>query len=357
MKAEFAFWLLAALMLVQSAGAASGPITISYGRSWPLSLVVDSSRGLVFVDATSGIYPSIGYSFGVINASDHSLLKVLPLNVTPGAMTYDQSKGLLYIAGSDSIAVFDAGAMAFVRQIHFGGPILSMAFDDHVSPYIFIGSGSKVFAIDPATGNIAANATVGDGAGGMAIDPVTDRLYVADYLLPVLAVYQAPTLTRMGTIELPHCCAAQMALDPGTRTLYATTGTNSIDAVDLRSDTFVRSIQAASSAKNSTLAIALDNDTERAFVSAAPGGSIITLDVSNGRVLQVFRLGSQVAGMGLDTKSGELYATNYHQITVFDVRPDTVTPAPDYFAIAAVLVVSVALYYVVMKRREKDGRP
>ncbi len=57
LKGKVCSALVLALLLAQPATAATYPVNVPYGRSWPLSVVVDSARGLAYVDATSGEYP------------------------------------------------------------------------------------------------------------------------------------------------------------------------------------------------------------------------------------------------------------------------------------------------------------
>jgi len=361
LKAGAVVLLLLAPTLAQSAGAQSYPITIQYGRSWPLSIVVDSSRGLAYFDATSGIYPPEGVSVGIVNVTSHSVAHVLPLNSTPGPVVLDQGSGNVYIAGSQSIGVLGGTNRTSIRMIKVGYPILYLAFDNGVSADAFFTSGARVFAFDPGTGAIVANATVGGGAGGMATDPASGRLYVADYLSATIVVLQASTLAQVGTIRLPSCCPSQLALDQKTQTLYASTGTNRVDVVDAKSDTFVRSVQVAPSSQNSTSAVVVDDRTGMVFVASSPGGSIVELEGPSGNVVGVLRVNSAVAGLALDPATRELYATNYHQVTVFDLRGTGQTPNYTEAAVAAVgaLVAAVALLVVIRSPawRNRSARP
>jgi len=352
------FALLAlTLLAVQAAGAQSSPINIAYGRSWPLSIVVDAPRGLVYVDATSGIYPPTGFSFGIINATAHALLKVLPLNATPGPMVIDQHMGRLYVAGTTSILVFDLSNQSFTEELAVGRPILYMADGYPASDYIYYTSGNGVYAINQ-NGATVANATVQGEAGSLALDLANGRLYVGNYLTRSISIFRASDLAPAGSIAVQNCCPSQLALDQSTRMLYATTGTNYVEVVNANTDTFVRSVQLASSGQNSTSAIVADEASGRVFVSSSPGGSIIELD-SGGAVLGKFILATEPAALAIDSQTGELYATNYHQVTVFDAREPIPGPnyAPAEEALAGAGLAAVALVIVLWWRRQRTIRP
>ncbi len=182
MKTAAAAVLVILVLSLQVVCAQSAGISIVYGRSWPRSMAVDSQRGVLYVDGVSGIYPPTGFSFGIINASTHSVERVLPLNVTAGEMALDESSGDVYVAGYSSIEVFDGRAQAFVRQIDVGIPVFYLLYDGGSGKLFFTNGQNGVFEVDPPTGRVLANATVGNGAEGLALDHSSDDLYVADFL-------------------------------------------------------------------------------------------------------------------------------------------------------------------------------
>ena len=347
--------LVVFLFLTQAASATSYPLNITPGRSWPFSVVADSSRGLVYFDSSSGEYPPIGFSFGVINATSHEVIKILPLNVNPGPMVLDQQTGDVYVAGDTSIAVFDGGNQSFVREIQVGHPILSIAFDSSASPNLFATSGNTLYSLDPQTGAKVGNATFANDLDGAVLDPANGRLFVGQYPAGGIEVLNASNLETVGTIGVPSCCALQFALDERTQTLYTSTGTNSVFVVNAATDTFDKSLEVAQSSQNSTNAIVVDDATGRLFVGSSPGASVLEVDGANGRVARVLNVFTQANGLALDTETQELYVANYHQLTVFDAR------RPGTFILVVVVSVGVvaagaAGVYVLLRRREQRER-
>ncbi len=354
LKRRFALVLLV-LLLSQNASAASYPLTIPFGRSWPLSIVVDSTRGLAYFDATSGDYPPTGFLFGIVNTTSHEVSKVLPLDVVAGPMALDRATGDVYVAGNESIEIFDGGTQTMGRVIEVGRGIVYMTHDGSVSPDIFFTSGNRVFALNPETGAIVNSAAVRNGAGGLALDPETGHLYVAEYPTGEIFVFQASDLSPVGIINLPFCCANRMAVNVRTHTLFATTATNLVDLIDVRAESFVRSVQAAPSNQNSTGDLAVDGTTGRVFVALSPGGSIVELDGATGAVLGSLEAEGQVAGVAVDGVSHELYATNYHQITVFDLGRSSVVLLLLAAVLAVLAVASLAVYFFIRRRDAGEG--
>jgi DNA-binding beta-propeller fold protein YncE len=347
--------LILLLLMAQPAESASYPIAITYGRSWPLSIVVDSKRGLAYVDATSGENPPTGFSFGIINVTSHEVAKVLPLDEIPGSMALDEANGDVFVAGNYSIEVYDGANQSFAGIIEAGHPILYMTFDGSVSQNIFFTSGDEVYALNPQTRDIVGNATVNNGPEGLALDPKNGRLYVSEYMSGEIAVFQASSLDPVGTITLPACCAALMALNTDTQVLYAATGSNYVDMISARTDTFTRSVRVAPSAQNSTNEIAVDSEIGSVYVTSSPGGSILELDGSSGAVLGTFEVQSQVAGLALDTETHELFTTNYHEITVYSATRTGFFP---FVLVTGGVVVAVAIVavFLVIKWRNDTKR-
>lgn len=354
MKTKALSLFIVILFLAQSAGASSYPMTITPGRSWPMSVVVDSVRGLVYFDATSGEYPPTGYSFGVINASTHEVTKILPLNVTSGPMVLNEVTGDVYVAGDTTIAVYDAANQTFGSQINVGKSILSIAYDSSVSTDLFVTSGDQVLAINPQTGEMVGSATFANSVDGIALDSSNGRLYVGEYPQGGISVLEATSLVPVGTIGLPGCCALQFALDDNTQMLYAATGNNYVYVVNAGTDTFVKSLQITPSDQNSTNAIAVDNETGRVYVASSPGGSILELNAA-GDILQHYQVQSQVAALAIDTETQELYASNYHEITVYDAAMNRTFLAA-IFIIVIVVIIGTILVYLFIRRRDRKER-
>jgi len=358
LRKKLVLFLLLSLLVAQPAEATTYPLTFAFGRSWPLYMTVDSARGLAYADGTSGINPMTGFSFGVINVTTHQLAKVLPLDEIPGPVALDQSNGDVFVAGNYTIEVYDAATQSFSGFVKVGLPIQNVAFDSNASNNIFVTAGDGVYALDPQTDAVVANATLHGGPDGMALDPANGRLFVAEYLSPVVTVFQASSLSLVGTISFPNCCATSpqsLALDPMTQTLYASTGTGYVEMMNAENDSLIKSVLVAPSAGNSTNAIAVNDVNDRVYVASSPGGSVLELDGSTGAVIRTLKVpsDSQVVSLAVDTSTQEVYAPNYHQITVFDAARTGIIFGLVVFGsvgVALVAVVAVALYLFLRKK-------
>jgi len=309
------FLLLA--VVPNSFGQSTGQ-SIQYGRSWPRSMAVDGTRGLLYVDGLSGIYPPTGYSFGIVNVTTRAVDRVLPLNVTAGEMTIDESSGNVYVAGSTSIEVFDGRTQAFDKQIKVGVPVFYILYDKGSGNLFFTNGLHSVFEVDPKTDTMLGQASVGNGAEGLALDLSSRELFVADYLSGSISVLTTSALALEKTITLPSPCnPSQIALNQNTHLLYSTTGVNAIDVVDTAADVFVKTVTVAPLTTNSTFAIAVDEATNSVFVLTGPGTTISQVDGHSDSVVGRLDVGSPAYELAVNQAKGELYVTVYHQILVF----------------------------------------
>lgn len=319
-------------------------MNIAYGRSWPRSIVVDPGRQLVYVDGMSGIYPPDGFSFGVVSLANQSLGTVLGLPGIAGELALDADSGIVYAAGQNSVTVIDVRNMTVERTITLKIPIFSIAFDG-ATGYLLITSGNRVFQMDPASGRLLRNATVGDAAEGMAVDQASGTVFVANYLSSSVSVLRTADLTSVKTVELPSTTyPSQLSLDARHSVLYVTTDGQSVVRVSSRSYAVIGSIKVSESSVNGTYALAVDPQRDRLFVATEPGTTISELNATTGVLLATFAVDSAAYEMVVDQTTGILYVTNYHQISVISpvVVPIAEQQAPQYGLWALIAGVSIA---------------
>jgi DNA-binding beta-propeller fold protein YncE len=345
----FAVVAILLLLAVPVAHSQSGTVNIDYGRSWPLSLVVDSARGVIYVDSESGDYPPTGFSLGIINSSTDTLERVVGLPVTPGAMALDSSTGTVYVAGAESVEVFNPKTAAFDRTISLARPVFDLVFDNVTGDLLFT-SGRAVYQLDPATGTVLRNATVGNGAEGIAVDEAKGEVYVASYLSASVSVLASADLTLIKTIQLPlPAYPSVLVLDRTANELFASTDAENVIVIDTSTESVARSIDLGHAGANGTSVLAMDDSNDDLFVATNPGNTIVEVDASNGGVFATYKVASTVYDMTVDQATGRLYATNYHQLSVVSPQYGRVTDSTPIIAAlvvaAAIVIVAGVLYF------------
>ena len=351
---------IAILFTLPTLQSGSSLVNIAYGRSWPRSIVIDSGRQRAYIDGISGIFPPDGFSFGVVYLGNGSIGKVLGLPGTPGELALDASTRTVYVSGQNFVAVVDALNMTVERTITLKIPVFSMVFDNSTGD-LLLTSGNKVFQLDPASGRLLRNATVGQAAEGMAVDTAAGVVFVANYLSSSISVLRSADLTLVKTIQIPSpAYPSKLSLDTKRGVLYATTDEQSVVRVSSTTYAVIGSITVSGSSQNGTYDVAVDPVKDRLFVATEPGTTISEVNATTGGTLSTFTVYSQAYELVVDQATGTLYVTNYHQITAYtpaDVfRPATSMPERGLLALLVLVPAALVVYALVRKFRSNGGR-
>jgi DNA-binding beta-propeller fold protein YncE len=342
--------------------AAGGETNLTFGRSWPLSVAIDSRRGVAYVDAESGDYPPTGFTFGIINSASGTVEKTLGFPAVPGRIAIDEATGTVYVGSGESINVFDPKTNSFGIPLKVGQPIFDLTFDN-ISGDLLLTSGNMVYKLDPSTGSITASAKAGASAEGLAIDWVRGEIYVADYLSASVSVLRESDLAPVATIALPSpSYPSELAIDRARGEVYVTTDENSILVLGLATKNVLRTIPLGAGGITASSAISLDERDGLAFVSSNPGSSIVEVDESNGEIVSKFAVNSTVYEMAFDQATGRLFATNYHQVTIITpASPSAHSPLTVAVVVGvAICIAAVAVVYsrvVTASGGRRDGSP
>jgi YVTN family beta-propeller protein len=94
-----------------------------------------------------------------------------------------------------------------------------------------------VSVIDASTRTVTATVPVGKSPSGVAVDPGTHTVYVANYGDNSVSVIDASTLTVTATVPVGRGPRG-VAVDPGTHTVYVTitslSGNGTVSAIESR---------------------------------------------------------------------------------------------------------------------------
>jgi DNA-binding beta-propeller fold protein YncE len=336
------------LVASPAAIAATNETNIIFGRSWPLSVAIDSGRGVAYIDVESGDYPPTGFSFGVINSTSETVERTLGLPGEPGQIALDEATGRVYVASTSSINVYDWKTNSFGTPLDVGLPIFGMVFDNVSNDLVFT-SGNSVYKVDPSTGAIIGSAGAGVSAQGIAIDWVNGEMYVADYLSASVSVFRESNLALVKTIHLPTpAYPSKLVFDRELGEVFVTTDESAIVVLSASTDSLVQTLGLTAAGQESVSAISLDEREGLVFVASNPGSLVTEVDATNGQVVSSFAVNSTVYQMAFDGTTDKLFATNYHQITVITpAHPNAYSPLLIIAAVvglACCVAAAVAVY-------------
>ena len=198
--------------------------------------------------------------------------------------------------------------------------VQALALDPR-SGELYVVSQRTLTRYDPATGKILAQADIGREPGGVAFDPITQRIYVAGGEQAALLAFDAYTLRPVGRIAgLRQPGGVALAQDH----VFVADTQAGIVHMAAADDLAVR---ATTTVGPGPYALAALPDLNRVFVALTGSDGIARLDSRTGALLGVTSLGGlgHPQGLAADADAGKIYALyllspRYRQIAVLDGR-------------------------------------
>lgn len=243
------------------------------------------------------------------------------------------------------ILTFTAGAVpASAASIGLTGPARGIAVDPatdtgYVAELPASGTIANVAVIDLASGTLAATVPVGVAPDSIAVDPVTDVVYVVNAVSSTVSVIDGSSDTVTATIPVSSArdAAGGIAVDPATDTVYVgvrqSSSSGPIDSVAVisgSSDTVTGTIAAVPPGCGFPLAIAVNPVTDTVY--AAFGGGCYNLDVINGATNTVTAtiLQVQAEAIAVNPDTGTFFVASYGEtVSAYSGATDTVIGTVD----------------------------
>jgi YVTN family beta-propeller protein len=183
----------------------------------------------------------------VIDAASNRVVAniALPTGSDPEGIAYDSSTGFVYVTESNEsrVALLNASSDAVSEQVG-SGQGGSQAVYDSTDSLVYTSNEASdnltAYAQSTSTNaHVVANSTVPNGPNGLAYDPATDELFVAQSSSDTVDVVQ-PSTESVSTNFTVGSAPIAMAVDTGHQTLYVNNqleGTTSIAPIPLGTST------------------------------------------------------------------------------------------------------------------------
>lgn len=190
----------------------------------------------------------------VIDGSDNTVIATVSVPDSPFSIDVNPVTNRVYSRGSQSVSVLDGFTNTVIATIPVDGGSRGLVVDPATNR-IFISDGPAraIVVVDGATNAIIDTVTLGDAQPrGLGVDPATNRLYIA----AGLDVIVLDTATMAVIAEVPvEGFAMAVALNPLTNRLYVRTESGGVAAFNTLTNTVVRTFAVTDIATNSDIEV------------------------------------------------------------------------------------------------------
>jgi YVTN family beta-propeller protein len=223
------------------------------------------------------------------------------------------------------IAVVDAVAGRVTGEIDLGeGSAFGLAANPDTD-IVYAGDQvftKRVYAIDGRTNRVVRSAEVGGDPRGLAVNPVTDKLYVTLTNQGKLVVLDGTTLAVEATLDFGLIEPAKVAVNPVTNTVYVSNANrrgadSSVTVIDGATNTVTATI----GVDRYALGIAVNPLANKVYVSNYTSETLTVIDGATNGIVGKAYVGGSPTGVEVDPIAKKVYVTNFEQkgaVTVID---------------------------------------
>jgi YVTN family beta-propeller protein len=210
-----------------------------------------------------------GNNVSVVDPKTLATLSKVETGANPDAIMYEPKEKAIYAFNhtGGSATVIDAATGKVVATVPLEGAVETGASDPGLGKvFVNIEDKDEVMVIDTATHKVTAKWPIApaDGGTGMAIDPVTHRIFVGGGKF--LVMMDAQTGKVVGNVPICNGTDAT-SFDPGTKNVFVSCSDGHITVARMDSPAKLSPVETITTARGART-IAVDPTTHRVYVAA-----------------------------------------------------------------------------------------
>ncbi len=282
-------------------------ITVAGGNA----VAVNSNSSRVYVLGSS--------SLTVVDASSHSVLASVSLpgknqgGIVNAGLAIDSSTGMVYASLEGEVVMVNGSTNSVAGTLPFS--LGTLAFDSATGmlwgtqPFE-----SRVVEVDPGTGSVVANVSVGFAPYGIAVDSHNDMVYSAgcsgDFVCgSEAALVNGTSGTLVTTVSLSSLYYSTMTLNPETDVLYVS-GERMLAALN---GTNGQEIFQAGYADTQTcspfLDMAINPSSNQVLMVPQDYDYLLVYDGASGALVNMYSFPEPIHSVAFDPATNEIYVT------------------------------------------------
>ena len=234
-----------------------------------------------------------------------------------------RSGSLLLLATIISSAFFSAEAQSFTTTVSVGSAPTAFAVNPATNKlYVANGNGPTVSVISGLTDTISATVTVGTTPTAIAINPITNTIYVANSGSGNVTVINGATDTVITTVGVGTTPSA-LAVDPVTNMVYiANSGSNNVSVINNSN-----AVVANPTVGTNPVALAVNPATNAIYVANKGSANVTVINGSSNQVTTTVTTGTNPVSVAVNPATNRIYVANNGSNNVTAINGSTNSPA------------------------------
>jgi DNA-binding beta-propeller fold protein YncE len=308
-------------------GAANTATTIQPGGPFGAIAVNPTTNTLYALKRGSKTTPG---SVVVIDGTTNTATTTIGLPSAAGDIAVNPVTNQIFVSDLNNVAVIDGSTNAITANISVPQGISSLAVDTTRNVvWVMYGPGSgnsTLAAIDGATNAVTATVVVGYGDTAFALNTTTNTIYVPDAHGTQLYVIAGATVTITATVKWPNALSSSgLAIDPVTDTIYVpASNMNSglVDVMDGSTNTITTSISVPT--PQAPIELLVNSVTNEIWVIS--GNPVVVIDGATKKLTIITGTYAELSG-ALNTATNTGYIAGPQNIFVISGGAGTTSPA------------------------------
>jgi YVTN family beta-propeller protein len=251
---------------------------------------------------------------------------VTTVGESPNDIAIDPNTKKVYVTnfGNNTVSVINGTIDKVMRNVTVGESPSGIAIDPNTQKvYVANTVSNTVSVIDEKNINLSKGPFLKDqynrvgikvdkSPNGIAIDPATQKVYVANTDSDTVSIIDG-TMDTVNNNTIPvGKSPASIAIDPVTGKVYVA-NLESVSVIDSTTDKVMRNVTTVGKSPNG---VAIDSYTGKVYVTNTDSDTVSVINGTTYKVMRNVTVGKSPSGIAIDSYTGKVYVTNLDSDTV-----------------------------------------
>jgi YVTN family beta-propeller protein len=272
-------------------------------------VTLNPATGLGYVPANSGV--------DVISEKTNTVVGFIPINSARGVeeAAVDPLTNRLYVTTSQALYVVNTTTNQVVATVNVpaAGVAVNIATDKiYVSDF-----DSNVYVVDGRTNNILKDISLPTGVENLVVNPVTNRIYVAEDLFPgKVAVIDGATDQVITTVNAGGDLTFNVGVDVLHNLVYTADQLGTVSVINGATNTLTATVTVGGQPAD----VSIDPQHRRVYVDNAGLNAVQVINGATNTVIDTVPVGASPDYSDIDIFRGLLYVVNSSDGTVSAIK-------------------------------------